>query len=177
MVATGRCHLASGRFQRGPNPLESRPDALRVRSPSLDVFMIDRTLKLLLTGRWENTVSASDHSCSVDVRLPWTGRTLDIKVRCSVRSLLLQWIFKIDRAACSQSSPNSNKIQINTNWDWCEWPLSNPHIFQKYFALGYKSFLRKYAIGQFKINNKQQSCICDAILESKSSCLSSLIQG
>ena len=70
MAAIGRCQPASSRFQRGPIPLESRPDAsgghrpnaARVRSPSLDVFMIDRTLKLLLTGRWENTFSASGHS-------------------------------------------------------------------------------------------------------------------
>ena len=129
-------------------PLESRPDAsgghrpdaARVRSPCLDAFLLDRTLKLHLTGRWENTVSASVHSFSTTIHLLWTDRTLDIRVRCSVRSLFLQQIFKVLRAACSQSSPNSNKIQINTNWDRCEWPLSNPHIFQKYFALGYKSF-------------------------------------
>ena len=52
---------ATGRFQRGPNPLESRPDvsgghrldAARVWSPSLDVFMIYQTLNLLLTGCWK----------------------------------------------------------------------------------------------------------------------------
>ena len=57
-----------------------RPDAARVRSPSLDIFMIDRTLKLLLTGRWENTVSVSGHSfgsrfTSCELTERWTSES------------------------------------------------------------------------------------------------------
>ena len=43
---------------------------------------------------------ASGHSFSAAIHLLWTDRTLDIRVRCSVRSLFLQQIFKDLRAAC-----------------------------------------------------------------------------
>ena len=74
------------------------------------------------------------------VHILWTDWLLESRVRCSVRSPFFSESSMFLRAACSQSSPNFNKTQINTNWDWCEWPLSNPQIFQKYFTLGYTSF-------------------------------------
>ena len=64
------------------------------------------------------------------VHLLWTDRMLEPRVRCSVRSPFFSKSSMFLRAACSQSSPNLNKTQINTNRDWCEWPLSNPQIFQ-----------------------------------------------
>ena len=83
----------------------------------------------MLNVFWPDAETQSPVTPSQHVHLLLTDQTLDIRVWCSVRSLL-QRFFKVDRAACSQSSPNSNKIQINTNWDWYEWPLSNPHVFQ-----------------------------------------------
>ena len=86
----------------------------------------DRTLNVF----WPDAETQSPVTPSAAVHLLWTDRTLDDRVWCSVRSLFSSKSSMILHTACSQSSPNSNKMQINTNWDWCEWPLSNPQVFQ-----------------------------------------------
>jgi hypothetical protein len=46
------------------------------------------------------------------------------------------------RSAFSQSSPNFNKNQVNTNWDWCGNRLSNPKYF-KIFCLRLYTLFKK----------------------------------
>ena len=77
------------------------------------------------------------------------------RVWSSVRSPFFSNSSKFLHAACSQSSLNLNKTQINTNWDWCEWPLSNPQNFQDIFP--YAILLSKKIGNKRVIKRKRQN--------------------
>ena len=61
---------------------------------------------------------------------PMNWPNAESRVWCSIRSPFFSKSSKFLHTAFSQSSPNFNKTQINTNWDWFVRPLSNPQIFQ-----------------------------------------------